>query len=428
VLVAAGAAFAHDLPNARVDRSTQVTLEASSVRIDYEVSLAELTLFEELRSLVGPPSAVDRAALFDLYGRTTAPMNAKGLFVWLDGVPVELTEKGFDLAVEEHPRFTFHYAAPLGADRGSLRIRDTNFAASQGTSRLAVRGVGVSVQGDGRPEDVEAIPARPVWQLSDEEERATREETVSFRSPSATADRQQTEVPAQTTRAAARAGAGGVSWLLDAADRWPLAWLAVLAGLLGGAHALQPGHGLTLVAATASGPGGSARAAVLALVVVTTHAGGVLLLAAILWKAGAFDMTSVHLALARGSGFVIGAVGCWRLGRLVGGFSDHPHSHVPTTARWGGVIGLGAAGGAAPCWDVVALVVLAAAVGRFGLGVFLALAFSVGMVCVLLALGWLAARAGASLRALDGGGAWEKRLAALSGVVLTVMGAALMAS
>src|SRR5262249_9166570 len=84
-------------------------------------------------------------------------------------------------AVEEHPRYTFHFDAPLPA-RGRLAIHDTNFAASEGTSRLAARGLdGVELRGDDLPPVVDLIAVRPVWQLTDAEERRTKEVAVVFR-------------------------------------------------------------------------------------------------------------------------------------------------------------------------------------------------------------------------------------------------------
>src|SRR6478736_9249790 len=88
-------AEAHDIPNERVDRSIQATIRPGRLDIDYEVSLAELTLVQDLRRLVGPIVADDRRALFDRYGRETAPLNAKGFIISLDGREVSLVPKGF---------------------------------------------------------------------------------------------------------------------------------------------------------------------------------------------------------------------------------------------------------------------------------------------------------------------------------------------
>src|SRR5438067_6907220 len=99
---------AHDIPNARVDRSIQASLQPGRLAIDYEVSLSELTLTRELRMLVGVLPGADRTDWFQSYGRETGPLDARGLLVMTDGRPLELQCRGFDLTVEEHPRYVFH--------------------------------------------------------------------------------------------------------------------------------------------------------------------------------------------------------------------------------------------------------------------------------------------------------------------------------
>src|SRR3954468_12537536 len=92
---------AHDIPNARVDRSIQANLRPGRLAIDYEVSLSELTLTQDLRNLIGSLPGADRREWFDRYGRETGGLNAKGLLVSVDGEPLTLASRGFDLAVEE---------------------------------------------------------------------------------------------------------------------------------------------------------------------------------------------------------------------------------------------------------------------------------------------------------------------------------------
>jgi ABC-type nickel/cobalt efflux system permease component RcnA len=169
--------------------------------------------------------------------------------------------------------------------------------------------------------------------------------------------------------------------------------------------------------------------ALLALVTTLTHTGSVILLALVLWRVGAFDVAGVHQVLTHASGFLIAAVGVWRLGRLAGGFAEHADDdHVTSVAtrRGGRLVGLGVAGGVVPCWDVVGLIVLAAALGRFGLGVLLAVAFSAGMGLVLVGFGWLVARLRASLGRRLPGSRWEKGLALSSAVTLAGLGLVLL--
>ncbi len=175
-------ARSHDIPNQRVDRSIQVTVGPGRLAIAYEVSLSELTLTQDLRSLTGNLPGGDRSSWLAHYAEVTGPLNAKGLAVTVDGQPVSIEGHGYELVVEEHPRYTFQFEAAI-PQQGRLSIRDRNFVSSEGTSRLGVRGRdGVTISGDDLPGDVEQIPVRPIWQLSDEEERRTTQVDVRYTS------------------------------------------------------------------------------------------------------------------------------------------------------------------------------------------------------------------------------------------------------
>jgi nickel/cobalt exporter len=439
-IICATSARAHDIPNQRVDRSIQVTLSPGRLEIDYEVSLTELTLTQDLRSLIGPRPGAERAEWLALYGETTGPMNARGFLVSVDGAPVELSSSGYRLTVEEHPRYTFHFASRLPVS-GRLIIRDTNFASSEGTSRLAIRGRGgVVVEGDNGPADVEQVPIRPVWDLSDDEERRTKQVDVRYRTPSGPSVASGTlEPPSKAGPGRSRptadptpASPGPVverpSWalshLLDRGARLPWTVLAMIAMALGAAHAIQPGHGKTLVTAAALGPGARLyQPALLGLATTTAHVGSVLLIAAVLWYTGSSRVGSIHLGLARAAGFVIAASGFWRLGRHLGGHGEHEaESHGIVDRSSLGLLGLGLAGGLVPCWDAVGLLVMAAALGRLAAGVGLVLAFSAGMAAVLVAVGCLAWKLKSAAVGLDRNPAWQQRLGLICGALLATIG------
>jgi ABC-type nickel/cobalt efflux system permease component RcnA len=206
-----------------------------------------------------------------------------------------------------------------------------------------------------------------------------------------------------------------------------LVLLALAALVLGAAHALQPGHGKALVAATVVADGGDRlRGGLLAGVTTLTHTGSVFLVGALLWATGTVEFRAIDAALARTAGFVIAGVGAWRLGRHLARLPEHEDGAPEERAGRRSVIGLGVAGGLVPCWDAVGLVVLAAAVGRLGLGLALVVAFSAGMGVVLLAVGWVASKARRSLGADGLGSAWARRLGLTSGVVLVTVGGYLL--
>ncbi len=411
--------YGHDLPDARVDRSIQATLRPGRLEIAYEVSLSELTLTQELRELVGPLTAGDREAWFDLYGRETGPMNARGLLATVDGREFDLTFREFTLVVEGHPRFTFFFEAPLPKS-GTLTVQDRNFSSSEGTSRLAVSArEGVSLRGDDLPDDVTKIPIVPVWKLSDAEERRTKRFAVEF----GLSGRPATAVVVAPAWVEPRQPdmTGGLSGLLGRATKLPLGWLGLLAFALGAAHAAQPGHGKTLVAATALGHRGAARGATLALIVTTVHVGSVLLVALGLWATRSARYAEINQALARGAGFAIAAIGLWRLGRHLAGYGEHDGGDERQAVSGRGLLGLGVAGGMVPCWDAIVLILLAEALGRLALGMALLVAFSMGMATVLVGVGLIAGRLRRVLGKEDGP-EWDRRLGIVSGLALAAFG------
>ncbi|MBX6312315.1 MAG: ABC transporter permease [Isosphaeraceae bacterium] len=421
---------AHDIPNARVDRSIQVLLHPGHLEVDYEVSLAELTLAQDLRALIGPLPGADREVLFDCYGRETGPLNAKGLLVSVDGAPISLKVRGFDLAVEEHPRYTFHFEAAALPPRGRLKIQDTNYASSEGMSRLALRGAGgVLIRGDALPTDVEQIPWRPVWQLSDEEERRTKGLDVEY--DSGIAEAHVSVPPRPAPRSAPPPPrdppSGGLPSLLDRAAGASVLGLWLLALGLGVVHAVQPGHGKALVAAAVAGRRGQRFDGVLlALLTTLTHTSSVLVVAAALWATRSTRYAELNAGLAHVAGFTIAAIGLWRLGRHLAGYGEHEAEAEVADVSRRGLLGLGLAGGLVPCWDAVILIIVAEALGRLELGLVLLSAFALGMAAVLVAVAWLAGQLRGFVTTADRDGTWQRRLGIAGALALACIGLSLL--
>ena len=155
---------------------------------------------------------------------------------------------------------------------------------------------------------------------------------------------------------------------------------------------MQPGHGKTLVAAATVGERGLARGAALRC---RDYRGPHELCAGN--RAGTSGRRSTRYAdinrtLAQVAGFTIAAIGLWRLGRHLAGYGGHAHEDDNGgQLRDRGLLSLGFAGGLVPCWDAVVLIILAEAIGRLALGLFLLAAFSLGMAAVLVFVGILAA-------------------------------------
>jgi ABC-type nickel/cobalt efflux system permease component RcnA len=402
LLACCGPALGHDIPNQRVDRAIQIVLQPGSVAIDYEISLSELTLTQDLRGLIGQLPGADRAGWFTEYGELTGPLNAKGFLISVNGEPITLAFRGFQLSVEEHPRYHFQFDAKI-PDSGSFVFSDMNFVASEGTSRLAVRAKpGVILKNNDWPEDVQKVPIRPVWDLTDEEERRTRHASLEYQMsaavfvpnpPASTQNPPQVPEPQTNQTRPANASTGAPRWSLSALlDRattiaWPL--LAGFAALLGAVHALQPGHGKTLVSAFAIGPDVRFyQPALVGLVATLAHTSSVLLIAVALWFTGSVAVESIHRGLSQIAGFVVGSIALWKLGQHLSGIdTNHKHKADQGFGTRLNLFTLGLAAGIVPCWDAVSLLLLAAAVGQLALGIQLVVCFSLGMAAVMVSFG-----------------------------------------
>lgn len=169
-----------------------------------------------------------------------------------------------------------------------------------------------------------------------------------------------------------------------------LALALLLAAFFGAAHALTPGHGKTLVAAYLVGQRGTVwHALLLGLVVTLTHTGVVLVLAGLVGAFGEKAGGAAFLLLQMVGGLLIAGLGLWLLLRRLAGQADHVHlggshhhphhdhglghdhghTHLPAvdagTPGLRALVLLGVSGGIVPCWDAIALLLMAAAAQLF---------------------------------------------------------------
>ncbi|TMA08032.1 MAG: hypothetical protein E6J89_15615 [Deltaproteobacteria bacterium] len=220
---------------------------------------------------------------------------------------------------------------------------------------------------------------------------------------------------------------------------------AIVAAALGALHALEPGHGKTVVAAYLVGSRGSAsHALLLGLIVTAAHTAGVYLLGGVTLYASRYVVPErLYPWLGLFSGLTVAGLGlCLFLQRCTGATHLHSHSHGHhhghahehsdthhyQERKSGGVslrelIVLGITGGIVPC--PAALVVLLSAVGlrRVGFGLFLIVAFSIGLAAVLIALGVLMVYARRFMSRFHSEGALITRwLPLTSAAVITLFG------
>jgi high-affinity nickel-transport protein len=186
---------------------------------------------------------------------------------------------------------------------------------------------------------------------------------------------------------------------------WVLTSAALIAAGLGALHALEPGHGKTIVAAYLVGSRGTARHAVLLGIVVTVaHTAGVYLLgAATLYASRYIVPEQLYPWLGAISGLSVAALGIFIfLKTWTGETGEHSHAPGERHSHWFSFSNskpteralslrelclLGITGGIVPCPAALVVLLSAFSLHRIGFGLFLITAFSLGLAVVLVTVG-----------------------------------------
>ena len=258
----------------------------------------------------------------------------------------------------------------------------------------------------------------------------------------------------------------------------------VISFVLGGLHALTPGHGKAIVAAYLVGSKGRVIDAVfLGLVVTFTHTFSVIALGVVMLVAQEFAPEDIVPWLSLFSGILIVGIGAWLLAKnmkqyYTGGAHNHghghhhghshdhdhdhdhghddghshdhdhdhghshdqdhdhghthshggrTHTHVPPerTGFWG-LLSLGISGGIVPCVDALIGLLFAISLGKLVWGLIILSAFSLGLAAVLVAIGILMVMAKPLIERFTGEGVWLQRLPIFSAAVVILLGAVLV--
>ncbi len=203
---------------------------------------------------------------------------------------------------------------------------------------------------------------------------------------------------------------------------WVLISAALIAAGLGALHALEPGHGKTIVAAYLVGSRGTARHAVLLGIVVTAaHTAGVYLLGALTLYASRYIVPEqLYPWLGAISGLSVAGLGIFIfLRHWTGDTGEHSHAAGERHSHWflsmfkqgaaqpnrnsASAVGasnpagrplslrelcmLGITGGIVPCPAALVVLLSAFSLHRIGFGLFLITAFSFGLALVLVIVG-----------------------------------------
>jgi nickel/cobalt exporter len=448
------AANAHPMGNFSINHYTRISADRDAIEIRYILDMAEIPTFQEIQR-TGIVPKIGGQGVED-YLRTSGETLKQHLVVKVNGQPLKLEQTSHDAIFPPGAgglptmKLGFVYRAPLAAAQsGPLEVEylDDNFPGRAGWKEIiAVASGSHGVAGS-------SVPAQ------DRSHELSNYPTDLLNSPPQTLEARVTfslGAPAQTDVAAAsplslRANAVGtprsaftelmnnrnlsVSFLLMA---------ALIAAGLGGLHAMEPGHGKTLVAAYLVGSRSSIRHVVLLGTVVTaSHTASVYLLGIITLYASRWVMPDrMYPWLGVASGLLVASLGMILFARRYRGGDDahdhihgdgavaplphrhnflgehvhadheHPHSHGGHSHSHGAVahrhehshdghshshedsgvsirelLALGITGGIVPCPAALVVLLSALAIGRIAFGLFLIVAFSIGLAAVLIFFG-----------------------------------------
>jgi nickel/cobalt transporter (NicO) family protein len=432
LLLAAGPAAAHPLGNFTVNQYSGLRLEPDRVRVDYVVDMAEIPAFQTRQEIDTNGDGTVAPAEAAAWREATCPRLATGLGLRLDGRRLALATGTSRLSFPPGAgglvtlRLECDLAAASGSAGGrrTLTFSDRNWADRIGWREVTAGGEGTTLLASDVPAASSSarLTSYPKDLLRSPLDQ--RSATVSFR-------------PGGARGAPASLGGGAAGAVPMGVDRATRAFtelvtrqrlgvgfglLAVgLALLLGGVHALGPGHGKTVMAAYLLGMRGSLRQSLLvALTVTVTHTAGVLLLGVALSASTALAPERIYPWLGLASGLLLAAVGMTLLrralharmpavaaagaghGRPYGHGHPHGHGHAhagaaPRRPGWRSLVSMGFAGGLVPSPSALVVLLGAIALGRAWFGVLLVAAYGAGMAATLTGAGMALVRARAAI-------------------------------
>ena len=494
LLLAPSLGSAHPMGNFSVNHHSSLRIGVETVELRHILDMAEIPTFQEIQE-TGIVPAIGHPSVSAYLARKAETLR-EGLRLELDGLRVDLrivsSEVIFPPGAGGLPtmKLLFLYRAvaaeSLRDGVHQIRFRDDNMPDRAGWKEvIAVPATGVvftqsSVPDRDRsaalsdyPTDLSSSPPQEL------EARVFFRHTSSPTAGSRGALALPREIPApapdvETVRLQPNrkpTPRNGLTEMITTGETGPalIMLAAVVAMGLGALHALEPGHGKTVVAAYLVGSRGTVRHAILlGLTVTIAHTAGVYLLGGLtLYASRHFVPERVYPWLAIISGLMIAGLGValfrqrYRAGghahadghthaHLPARFHEHDHehdfdwpraqahiaqSHIPGHAskahvhlsvsrvRLRDLIALGVSGGIVPCPAALVVLLSAFSMRRTGFGLFLIVAFSVGLAAVLIVIGVLIVRARHLMSRFKADGVLARRwLPLISAVVVTLLG------
>jgi ABC-type nickel/cobalt efflux system permease component RcnA len=450
-LAVARTAMAHPAGSTSVNRYVGVSCDArGQVHIAYLLDFAELPAYAEIEQLDADHDGTVTPAEQRAYLERRLPPIVGSWTVEIDGKKASVRVAGSSLEVPQGERglSTLRVAADVVADRApgapledsatevQVRVVDPVFAERSGWREMSAEESADATVATGaviRPGDVlsYANPLAAGPPRVDEGHFVFRLRSA----PAVATAAVRPDPPANVDPRLARVAAA-----MQRADDSPIFSVIALglAFALGAAHALSPGHGKALAAAYLVGRRARASHAMLFGAAVTVaHTAVVFLvgcLAVVVERTVGSDRLLRGLALVSAVSVVgLGIVQLsrrWREATGDGAAHGHSHAHDAVTSPdgWRGLLALGTSSGLTPCPSALALLLAAIALHRYGFGLVLVGAFSLGVATTLAIAGLLVVMARRLLDRFGGLDPLLRWLPIMSSMCVLLIGILLCAS
>ena len=497
--------FAHPMGNFSVNHYTKITLQPDGIELHYFIDLAEIPTYQELQQY--NISATDQAGIAQFLARRGSEL-VDGLSLRANGQALKLNviSKGviFPPGAGGLPTmkmgYVFHAIYPRSSSVAGTQLTyaDNNYPGHAGWKEIVVNGsssllLTSSVPSkdrsaelsnyptdmlDSPPQDLSAAMRimvspvhsetvfKPTKVLTAPAKVESKPRTADYRHHTRPIAASTILPPATQTRRAPptmhleanRQGTARSRFTelitTQQLSVWFLLTAAIISMSLGALHALEPGHGKTIVAAYLVGSRGTARhALLLGLIVTTAHTASVFALGTITLYASRYILPEqLYPWLGVLSGLTIAALGAYMfLRRWAGEEMDHAHAAGEMHGHWFSskkksqlddlppvvtytskpismlqLFTLGITGGIIPCPAALVVLLSAFSLHRIGFGFFLIASFSIGLAAVLISFGLLMVYARRFMGRIQVDGPLTKRwLPIASAGFMTLLGAAI---
>ena len=483
ILSSTAISFAHPMGNFSINHYAKIKIDRGSIEIRYLIDMAEIPTFQEIRQFDITPTAEDPSA--SRYVKKEEQVLKEGIALQSDGQVVRLETISRQVAFAEGAgglptmKIGFVFRGKLDSAAGSHKLSyiDNNFPGRAGWKEIVIRGDGVAILNSSAPVTDRSLELTnyssdalnsPPQQLAALVGFSTASATIARiphrtkRTPPVSAPKKERpSLNAVAAQAAQNTPRSRFTELISTQGQlsfWVLFSAALIAAGLGALHALEPGHGKTVVAAYLVGSRGTARHAVLLGIVVTAaHTAGVYLLgAATLYASRYIVPEQLYPWLGAISGLSVAGLGIFIfLRHWTGETGEHSHAPGEQHSHWflamfkqasakratpaepkiertlslRELCMLGITGGIVPCPAALVVLLSAFSLHRIGFGLFLITAFSFGLAAVLVIVGlsMVYAKRVMSTR-LRAGNAALRYLPLLSSAFMVVLGVGITTS